>query len=268
MRNTHLPPSSRACAYQSHKQARHTHATCGWRLRVSLSSTDTLLRQQTPLLFNQLHWLRVCEPLFNAPRFLDLLFQQKGKGNSTMQMQFQLLSEGDEWRSEMPAVSKAWAAWEGKGRGREAWWERWKRRWGVGSQPWYYACVPYFARNPRESAETTQRGSVVTPRTRRTLPSQNSTFVMSCSLAPTDPHVSIGQQHGWPLGLAESHGTRALGVTRPTLQTCESWPLVCAHHTHGDRHTHARTTTESVLFLSQTPLQQPSWPFWAEDGRK
>lgn len=46
---------------------------------MSLSSTDALLRQQTPLLFNQLHWLRVCGTLFNAPQFLDLLFQQKGK---------------------------------------------------------------------------------------------------------------------------------------------------------------------------------------------
>ena len=50
---------------------------------------------------------------------------------------------------------------------------------GRGSRPWYHICA-IFCTNPSESAQPTQRGCVVTPRTRRTLPSQNSTSVMSC----------------------------------------------------------------------------------------
>lgn len=60
--------------------------------------------------------------------------------------------------------------------------------------------VPYFCNSLCESAEPTQQGCVVTPRTRRTLPSQNSTFVMSCrqgcSLALTDLHIFTARQHG------------------------------------------------------------------------
>lgn len=80
-------------------------------------------------------------------------------------MQFQLLSEGDEWWSEMPELEQRQTEKKREGRG--------------GSQPWYHICA-IFCTNPSESARSTQRGCVVTPWTRRTLPSRNSTSVMSC----------------------------------------------------------------------------------------
>lgn len=53
----------------------------------------------------------------------------------------------------------------------------WRGGWGLGHD---IISVPCFALTPSESAQPTQRGCVVTPRTWRTLLSQNSTFVMSC----------------------------------------------------------------------------------------
>lgn len=81
-----------------------------------LCSTDASLRQQTPLVFNQLHWL--CAEHF-------LMHRNQGsvpgsvisaKTNSIMQMQFQLLSEGDEWWSEMPALNGKDKREDGMGR--------------------------------------------------------------------------------------------------------------------------------------------------------
>lgn len=62
--------------------------------------------------------------------------------------------------------------WTAKINGRTGWG-------GRGSRPWYHICA-IFCTNPSESAQPTQRGCVVTLQTRRTLPSQNSTSVMSC----------------------------------------------------------------------------------------
>lgn len=151
-----------------------------------------------------------------------------------MQMQFQLLSEGDEWQSEMAAVNKVWAG---------------RKKGGLGHD---MMSVPYFALNPRESAKTTQRGCVVTPRTRRTLLSQNSTFVMSCSRgcrpAPTDLHIFIAQQHGWPLSLAESHGN-ALKVTPPRHEGM--WKLTSCLCTEAE----TWATKAPVSLFTKTPLQ-------------
>lgn len=88
--NTHLPPYSSLGV--------HIVATLNiWMYAETLlCSTDALLRQLTRLVFNQLHWL--CAEHF-------LMHRNQGsvpgsvisaKTNSIMQMQFQLLSEGDE----------------------------------------------------------------------------------------------------------------------------------------------------------------------------
>lgn len=133
-----------------------------------LCSTDASLRQHARLLFNQLHWL--CAEHFLMHRSWGSVPGTviSAKTNSIMQMQFQLLSERGEWWSGMPAVN---------GQRSRGGWDVCKGGGGLGHD---IISVPYFCTNPCESAEPTQQGCVVTPQTWRTLPSQNSTFVMSC----------------------------------------------------------------------------------------
>lgn len=112
----------------------------------------------------------MCRTLFwctvTRVRFLALWFQQK----QTALCKSQLPSVG-RWVMERDVSAQQ----TGQQTDRQGWAEE---VWGV-SQPWYHICAIYCT-NHSESAEPTQRGCVVTPQTRRTLPSQDSTFVMSC----------------------------------------------------------------------------------------
>lgn len=207
-----------------------------------LSSTDALLRQQTRLLFNQLH--RLCAELSLMHRSQgsvpgSVISAERKKTNKQHYANAISAAKWGRWVTERDGSSEQSVSGEGK-------------KGGLGHDK---MSVLYFALNPRESAETTQRGCVVTPWTRRTLPSQNSTFVMSCSRgcspAPTDLHIFIAQQHGWPLSLAESHGN-ALKVTPPRHKGM--WKLTSCLCTEAERATKA-----PVSLLTKTPPSCSSW---------
>ncbi len=137
------------------------------------------------------------------------------------------------------------------------------REGGGGSRPWYHICA-IFCTNPSESALPTQRGCVVTPRTRRTLPSQNSTFVMSCRQG-----CCLGAD--WPARFYCPTTRLTFEPHRPSLwitQECTKRKMTPPWHVHMWRPashmftSHRVATDLRIPFCTQTPPRQASCPSW------
>lgn len=116
-----------------------------------------------------------------------------------------------------------------------------------------------FSTNPRESAVPVHPKCVVTPRTRRTLPSQNSTFVMSRGRScdhGVDWAVRFYCLTTWLT--FEPQQARVLGHTRKHQQKIlATWALLKKER---QQKSSAATTTAPFMSLENTDVRLP--PKW------